>query len=702
MGWLATRLRKKPTRDQEQALEAAREAPSLKVPLVLLTADTTSVSSFRCMRFFEVEEAAAHLNALPESVLAGVHAFWGLHQRPSGDSPLAGEAMVLIRKDEESDTVYVVSFVDVESAQAFCRAEVKRGVGLGLLMVYWAELVTISGVEGAVVISPDSPPDGAAAEIESLADWREVSRERHAAPARVDDAQTPVMESDEPAEPQTPAAVKPETAAAERVHEREAPAPAEEPPEQGVVAPTTTERVVQRADLELRSIIEKALAEAESTAEPETAPVITDPANEVEPLYDTAEIEPLTPGEAPSSEATEQGAEAGQVLDDATPEAADQATETTEAWPEPVPVAGEQPAEIAAPSLEGEARPGEAAEDAPDPVAASLESPDEALPEPPSSEEPDSPVQGVRLESFADAVQFPADQPEDRAKADYGEIQEWFSQSPEAPNSTGEEQVHAEIEADPLEPSIHGEIAAPVIEISEEDRERDPEPSQDAAIGVEFTAAEADPLEPSIHGEIAAPEIEISEEDHERDSEPSQDDFMRVEFAPHEPASEEQPAPPEPTAEEVAPPAEPAADERFAEPLPEPTAPEPAQPTEPEAAPLGERFAELLVEPVPPEPTQPPEPEAVPREERFLEPLPEPVPPESEQPAQADEGPLEDFFPILEPVEAPEAASDAANAAAAEDTPAATKADVEKVLKVKRWEKRDKPFRGFDSPPGRF
>ncbi len=27
---------------------------------------------------------------------------------------------------------------------------------------------------------------------------------------------------------------------------------------------------------------------------------------------------------------------------------------------------------------------------------------------------------------------------------------------------------------------------------------------------------------------------------------------------------------------------------------------------------------------------------------------------------------------------------------------------VERILKVKRWEKRDKPFRGFDSPPGRF
>jgi len=28
--------------------------------------------------------------------------------------------------------------------------------------------------------------------------------------------------------------------------------------------------------------------------------------------------------------------------------------------------------------------------------------------------------------------------------------------------------------------------------------------------------------------------------------------------------------------------------------------------------------------------------------------------------------------------------------------------EVEKILNVKRWDKRDSPFRGFDSPPGRF
>jgi hypothetical protein len=28
--------------------------------------------------------------------------------------------------------------------------------------------------------------------------------------------------------------------------------------------------------------------------------------------------------------------------------------------------------------------------------------------------------------------------------------------------------------------------------------------------------------------------------------------------------------------------------------------------------------------------------------------------------------------------------------------------EVERILKVKRWDKRNSPFRGFDSPPGRF
>jgi len=37
-----------------------------------------------------------------------------------------------------------------------------------------------------------------------------------------------------------------------------------------------------------------------------------------------------------------------------------------------------------------------------------------------------------------------------------------------------------------------------------------------------------------------------------------------------------------------------------------------------------------------------------------------------------------------------------------EDTGEDLAQEVGKILRIKRWDKRDSPFRGFDSPPGRF
>src|SRR5439155_1726279 len=70
----------------------------------------------------------------------------------------AGEAMVLIRSEEGSDLVYVVSFVDIESAQSFARFEVKRGMHLGLILIYWASMVNVVLSDDKVQLIPERPP----------------------------------------------------------------------------------------------------------------------------------------------------------------------------------------------------------------------------------------------------------------------------------------------------------------------------------------------------------------------------------------------------------------------------------------------------------------------------------------------------------------------------------------------------------------
>jgi len=89
------------------------------------------------MRFPDASAAAEYLGTLPQAVVTSIHAFWALLEQPH-ESSTAGEAMVLIRSEAGGDLVYVVSFVDIESALAFARFEVRRGLALGSLIIWWA------------------------------------------------------------------------------------------------------------------------------------------------------------------------------------------------------------------------------------------------------------------------------------------------------------------------------------------------------------------------------------------------------------------------------------------------------------------------------------------------------------------------------------------------------------------------------------
>lgn len=152
-------LKRRPRELTEEELPPPEPLQPLPPVLNLLVPDVAGVTSFRLKQFFDIEEAREYVEALPSA--SGLHAFWGLHGEPvrtSTEAEGSGEAMVLIRAQDHPDTVYVVSFVDIESALAFVRFEVKRGTDLGQIAVYWAELVAIVRTEDGIRFIPEAPP----------------------------------------------------------------------------------------------------------------------------------------------------------------------------------------------------------------------------------------------------------------------------------------------------------------------------------------------------------------------------------------------------------------------------------------------------------------------------------------------------------------------------------------------------------------
>jgi hypothetical protein len=172
MGWLGTRLRKKPS-DEEVVEEELEPEPPSGPPLVLLVPEIAGGSSYRLHRFHDVDQAIEVIESTIPAIRAGIHAFWAMQERPldSTDMDPRGEGMVLIRTSAESDVVYVVSFVDIESGESFARFEVKRGLDVGLVMIYWAAHVEIDQTGAGFTLSPSEPPPTANSAPRTLRDW---------------------------------------------------------------------------------------------------------------------------------------------------------------------------------------------------------------------------------------------------------------------------------------------------------------------------------------------------------------------------------------------------------------------------------------------------------------------------------------------------------------------------------------------------
>lgn len=160
----ATRLlrRSRPPVTIEEPPAPAGPLPPSPPQLIVLVPNVVGIGSFKINTFDNVEAAAAFLPTVPQELQSGVLAFWALHKQPPLDNTAlleCGEALIMLRSPADPQTAYVVSFVNIETAESFARFEVQRGLGLDHLLLYWASLVNIIGTEDGVRIHPSAPPD---------------------------------------------------------------------------------------------------------------------------------------------------------------------------------------------------------------------------------------------------------------------------------------------------------------------------------------------------------------------------------------------------------------------------------------------------------------------------------------------------------------------------------------------------------------
>lgn len=127
--------------------------------LAVMEPDVAGISSFRLRFFAKAGQAEDFIATLRPDVRRGTHAFWAMHERPQPQEDMHIEALVLVRADQYSDIVYVVSFLDIESANSFTRFEVKRGLALENVLIYWAAFTQVrEELDCVSIVTVTAPP----------------------------------------------------------------------------------------------------------------------------------------------------------------------------------------------------------------------------------------------------------------------------------------------------------------------------------------------------------------------------------------------------------------------------------------------------------------------------------------------------------------------------------------------------------------
>ena len=148
--------------------EAVNGAVKDSPPLICLVNDASGRASFKTHVFADSESATDFVQYwFPNQTEGGMIAFWALTYEPldpSLDTP--AEPLVMVRDLRRDGVVYLFSFTDIDSAQAFLQDEVQHGTDLGSMMLYWAVPVRMAADSwGKMSLTPALPP-GATQDVE--------------------------------------------------------------------------------------------------------------------------------------------------------------------------------------------------------------------------------------------------------------------------------------------------------------------------------------------------------------------------------------------------------------------------------------------------------------------------------------------------------------------------------------------------------
>jgi hypothetical protein len=173
MGWLARlSFGRGGTALAEAEREDADSTPQTTGPqLMVLVNDASGRASFKTHVFDDVEAAIEWVRYwFPMDAEIGMTAFWAMTDRPESGPDSVAEPLVMIRDTSRDGVVYLFSFVDIDSAQAFLREEVERGTKPDAMLFYWAVQVKREIDRwGKLTLTPSTPPGVAAFEPEAEA-----------------------------------------------------------------------------------------------------------------------------------------------------------------------------------------------------------------------------------------------------------------------------------------------------------------------------------------------------------------------------------------------------------------------------------------------------------------------------------------------------------------------------------------------------
>jgi len=171
--------RNKPTAEAAPAAAQPEHSPTPShPPLMLLSADAAGPSTRRLHIFADAEDAADYIDFwFPATQRRDMLAFWALPGDPAASENKGGaeptratvdsapstetrhHVIVMARHPQHEGSVYPFSFPDVPAANRFVCREMKRGLDLRSVGIYWAAFAKIDSLpNGAATITPSTAP----------------------------------------------------------------------------------------------------------------------------------------------------------------------------------------------------------------------------------------------------------------------------------------------------------------------------------------------------------------------------------------------------------------------------------------------------------------------------------------------------------------------------------------------------------------